>query len=143
MSVQNYLESAQTCYFLTRNLQNRIFFNFLARIRQSFFLQILYVIIAISVHNSAQNIIKLCFDRAKKSTFRMSDKYEESQSTPAFAVTFKCFWQLFRRAPLGVLLLVWSKCLAWCYYLNPLLGRHWNLVLQLFFLAVYVLFFIW
>ena len=91
MSVQNYLESAQTCYFLTRNLQKRIFFNFLARIRQSFFLQILYVIIAISVHNSAQNIIKLCFDRAKKSTFRMSDKYEESQSTPAFAVTFECF----------------------------------------------------
>ena len=36
------------------------------------FFQILQVFIAIFVHNSAQNLIKLNFDRAKKITFKRS-----------------------------------------------------------------------
>ena len=46
----------------------------------------------------------------------------ESQSAPALAVTFSCFWQLIRRT-LGLLFFVWIRCLVLCYYLNPWLGR--------------------
>ena len=60
MYTQNYLESAQKFNFRARNLQKKQFNNLTT------FEKLLYVYIAISAHNSAQNFMKLNCDRAKK-----------------------------------------------------------------------------
>ena len=57
---------AQDFNFRTRTLQNRHF----AQFDRVF--QIIYVLIGISLHNSAQNVIKLNSDQAEKFTFRKS-----------------------------------------------------------------------
>ena len=73
MSTQNCLESAQFFFkivFEHEAYKTGIFFNFWQNLTK--ILKILYICIAISAHNFAQNVIKLNSDRTKKFTFRRS-----------------------------------------------------------------------
>ena len=65
MSVQNFLEYAQNFVFYAWNLKNRHFFILLAQFEEK---KIVFSI-AISAHKSAQNVMKLNSDSAKKITF--------------------------------------------------------------------------
>ena len=71
MSAQNFLESAQNFDFETQNWQNSHFL-FCWYNLTKFFVKYSLFFMAILVHNSAQNQVRLNSDRTKEFTFRMS-----------------------------------------------------------------------